>query len=94
MDGPGNYHTKGSKSEKEKYDIVHIRNLKKNDTKELIYKIKKKKKTHRLREQTYFYQGNGLGGWIDWEVGIHIHTMVFLKQISNHHNIVNKFSSK
>ena len=43
MDGPGNYHTKGSKSEKEKYDIVHIRNLKKNDTKELIYKIKKEK---------------------------------------------------
>ena len=41
MDGPGDGHTKWSKSDKDKYDIVDMQNLKKkkNDTDELIYKI-------------------------------------------------------
>ena len=41
-DGPRNYHTKWSKLKKERqipYGITHVWNLKKNDTKELIYKI-------------------------------------------------------
>ena len=43
-DGPRDYHTKWSKLEKERqipYGIIHMWNLKKkkNDTKELIYKI-------------------------------------------------------
>ena len=41
MDGPGDYHTKWSKSFWESqisYDITYMRNLKKNDTNELIYK--------------------------------------------------------
>ena len=42
MDGPGDYHTKWSKSHTEKqvsYDIAYMWNLKiKNDTNELIYK--------------------------------------------------------
>ena len=39
MDGPRDYHTKGSKSERERqisYDITYMWNLK-NDTNELIY---------------------------------------------------------
>ena len=41
MDGPGDYHTKPSKSDRERqisHDIAYTRNLKKNDTNELIYK--------------------------------------------------------
>ena len=41
MDGPGDYHTKWSKSDKERqisYDITYMRNLKINDENELIYK--------------------------------------------------------
>ena len=41
MDGPGDYHTKQSKSERERqisYDIGYMRNLKENDMNKLIYK--------------------------------------------------------
>ena len=42
MDGPGDYHTKWSESDRERqilYDIPYMQNLKKkNDTNELIYK--------------------------------------------------------
>ena len=41
MDGPGDYHTKWSKSDKERqisYDSAYVQNLKKNDANELIYK--------------------------------------------------------
>ena len=40
----------------------------------------KQKQTHRLREQTYGYQGErGVGGGIDWEFGIDIYTLLYLK---------------
>ena len=41
LDGPRNYHTKCSKSDRERqitYDITYMQNLKKKDTNELIYK--------------------------------------------------------
>ena len=41
MDGPGDYHTQWSKSDRERqisYDITYMQNLKRNDTNELIYK--------------------------------------------------------
>ena len=38
MDGPRDCHNEWSKSEKEKYDIAYMKNLKRNDTNELIYK--------------------------------------------------------
>ena len=45
MEGPRNYRTKRSKSERERqisYDITNMWNLVKNDTKELIHKTKTK----------------------------------------------------
>ena len=56
MDGPKDCHTEWSKSEREGeilYDIAYKQNLKRNDTNELT----KQKQTHRLREQTFDYQG-------------------------------------
>ena len=39
----------------------------------------KQKQTHRLREQTYGYQGETVGGGIDWEFGIDMYTLLYLK---------------
>ena len=41
MDGPGDYHTKWSKSDRERqiaYETTYMWNLKRNDSNELIYK--------------------------------------------------------
>ena len=58
MDGPRNYHTKWSKSDRERQILwYHMWNLK-NDTSELI---SKQKQTHRTLKQTYVYQ-RGQGG--------------------------------
>ena len=48
MDGPREYPTKWSKSDRDEeiYDILYMWNLKRNDTKELI----KQNQTHRLPE--------------------------------------------
>ena len=54
MDGLGNYHTKWSKSDREKqipYDIAYMRNLKNMQ----MNLFKKQKQTHRFREWTYGY---------------------------------------
>ena len=41
MDGPRDYHTKWSKSEKDKYRIISLTcGILKNDTDEIIYKTK------------------------------------------------------
>ena len=79
MDGPGYYHTKWSKSGRERqipFDITYMWNLKK-----IMIHINlftKQKQTHRLTEQTYGYQQGSVGGrdrlgvW-DW----HILTAIF-----------------
>ena len=63
MDGPRDYHTKWSKSDRERqisYAITYMWNLKKNDTNELIYKRETDSQTHK---QTYSYQrGKAAGG--------------------------------
>ena len=43
----------------------------------------KQKQTHRLREQTYGYRGKGGGEAIDWECGIGMYTLLYLKWITN-----------
>ena len=78
MDRPGDYHTKWSKSDRERqiYVVAYMRNLKKKIIQMNLFT--KQKQTHRLREPTYGYQGRRVGGrdrvgvW-DW----HVHTAVF-----------------
>ena len=56
MDAPGDYHTKWSKSDRERqisYDIAYMWNLKKMIQ---INLFAKHKQTHRLGKQTYGYQ--------------------------------------
>ena len=54
MDGPGDYHTKWSKSDKEKCRMIsYVESKKKKDTVNLI--LTKQKQTHRLWKQTYTY---------------------------------------
>ena len=57
MDGPRDHHIKWSKSDRERqilYDSTYVWNLKKLI---LMNLFTKQKQTHRLREQTYGYQG-------------------------------------
>ena len=39
----------------------------------------KQKQTHKLRERTYGTRREGLGGEIDWEFGIDVYTLLYLK---------------
>ena len=42
----------------------------------------KQKQSHRCGKQTYGYQGKRAGG-INWEIGIDIYTLLYIKQITN-----------
>ena len=50
------------------------------NTNELTYK---QKRTHRLRERTYGYRGEGLGEGIVREFGTEGYTLLYLKWIAN-----------
>ena len=68
MDGPRDYHTKWSKSEKERqipYDIAYMWNLK-YDTNELIYETEEDSQTERA--DCGCQGGEGGGGGMDWEL--------------------------
>ena len=41
----------------------------------------KQKQSHRCRKQTYDYQEKG--GRINWEIGIDIYTLLYIKQITS-----------
>ena len=56
-------------------------NLKRNDTNELT----RQKQTHRLREQTYGYQGGRMGEGIVREFGFNMYKLLYLKWITNNH---------
>ena len=43
----------------------------------------KQKQTHRLRERTYGYQGDGCGEGIVREFGTDMYTLLYLKRITN-----------
>ena len=69
MDGPKDYHTKRSKSERKRQipiDITYMRNLN-YDTNELIYKIERL----RHRKQMYAYQTGKEGRGGIWGQQIH-----------------------
>ena len=78
MDGPGDYHTKWSNSDRERqitYDITYMRNPKKIIQ---MFLFAKQKHTHRLREWTYGYQVGREGGRD--QLGVwhwHIHIAIF-----------------
>ena len=59
-DGPRAYHTKWSRSEKDKYDITYMYNLK-NSTSVFIYKTDSD-----VRNKLMVTKGEGWGG-INWE---------------------------
>ena len=63
MDGPRDYHTKWSKSERERqmsYDITYVWNLK-YDTKELIYETETDSQTHSTRQRVRERQMKSVG---------------------------------
>ena len=45
------------------------------------------KQRHRCREQTYGHQGEesggGVGGGINWDIGIDIYTLICIKWVTN-----------
>ena len=68
-----------SKSVRERqisYDIAYIQNLKRKIQMNLFTE---QKQTHRLRERTYDYQEGKVVGGIDWEFGIDMYTLLYLK---------------
>ena len=69
-----------SQSEKVKYDITYIRNLKKKVQMNLFTK---QKQTHRLRKRTYGCWGYGSGEGIVREFGMDMYTLLDLKWITN-----------
>ena len=77
MDGPRGYHTKRSKSDRERqiHAITCMWNLKKMVPMKLFTK---QKLSHRCRKQTYGYQGVW-GEGINWEIGTDIYTLLDIK---------------
>ena len=78
MDGPRDCHTEWSKSDRERqisYDIIYVWNLKKKGTSELIYKTERIKD---VEKKNLHYQG-GWGGGINWEIGIDIYMLLYIK---------------
>ena len=53
----------------------------------------KQKQTHRLQKQTYGYQRRKVGGEINLEFGINIHTLLYIKLISNKDLLYSKGNS-
>ena len=66
MDGPRDYHTKGSKSEKDRYYTISFICDLKYGTNEPIYKTKTDSQTQR---DLCLPRGKGMGGGMDWVVG-------------------------
>ena len=58
------------------YDITYMWNLKKNDTNELIYKTETDSD---LENELMVSRGKGGEGRTDWESGIDMYTLLYLK---------------
>ena len=83
MDGPRDYHTKWSKSDRERqisYHVTYMWNLKYEMNKwanELIYKTETDSQTSKTN--LWLPKGKRGGGGVDWEFGIDMYTLVYLK---------------
>ena len=78
MDGSGGLHTKWSKSDRKRQilnELVYIQNIKK------LYKwiYLHNRTAHRARKWINGYQWRRMGGRIDWEFGIDMYTLLYLK---------------
>ena len=77
MDGPRDCHIEWSQTEKEKYCMISlICRILKNDTNELIYKTETDSD---LENELMVTRGKGWGGGTDWQFGIDMYTLLYLK---------------
>ena len=91
MDGPGDYYTKSSKSDKDKYHMMfytykHIHCLYVESKITVIQRnlFIRQRQTHRLRKQTMVPKGKGgVERGINWECGIDKYTLLCLTQTTN-----------
>ena len=86
MDGPRDSHTKWSKSDRERqisYDITHMWNLifLKNDTNELIYTTEAVLQISKTN--LWLPKGKRWGEEINQELEMNIHTLLYIRQITN-----------
>ena len=68
------------KSDRERqisHDITYIWNLKKKIIQMNL--STEQKQTHRLREQTFSYQVGRIWGATDWDFGVDMYTLLYLK---------------
>ena len=66
-----------NQTDKDKYHIAYMQNLK---TLHKQTSLQNGNKSHRCRK-FQGYQGGGQGTGINWEIGIDIHTVLYIKQI-------------
>ena len=81
MDGPRDYRTEWSKSEREK-QILYINAYMWNLEKWYRWSYLQSRKRHRHREQIYGYHGGKGGGGMDWETEIDTYTLPCTKEIA------------
>ena len=80
MGGPGDYHTKWSKSDRERqisYDLTYMRNLLKKWYKQTY--LQNRNRHTDLENELMVTSRERLGGGIDWEFGIDMYTLLYLK---------------
>ena len=77
MDGPRDYRTEWSKSEREK-QILYINAYMWNLEKWYRWSYLQSRKRHRHREQIYGYHGGKGGGGMDWETEIDTYTLLIM----------------
>ena len=83
MDGPRDYHTKWSKSDRERqipYDITYMWNLK-YDANEPIYETETDSQT--LRTDLWLPRGRWSEGGMDWEFGISRCKLLYIEWANN-----------
>ena len=92
MDGPGDYHTKWSKSDRERqisYGTAYMWNLKK--WYQWTYLQNRNRHTD-IENKLMVIKGERLGGGINWEFGIEMYTLICIKWITNKNLLYKKIN--